>query len=136
MATLHLGSETSSNLPRARPALIQKTVHHVNYQRLADHLSTCSTHLNTGIGVCGAEMLTQYLKPVIFPPRDMCQCQRHCWLSQLGGGAIDTYGWRPGVLLTIVKCTGRPTTQDDPSHMLTVPRPRDPALNGGVCSLY
>lgn len=47
---------------------------------------------NTGITVCGAEMLAQYLKPVIFPPRDMCQRQRHCWLSQLGGVLLTPMG--------------------------------------------
>lgn len=26
-----------------------------------------------------------------------------------------------------------PTAKNDPSQMLVVPRPRDPALNGGLC---
>lgn len=57
------------------------------------------------------------------PPGDMGNVWRHLWLSQLSGRLLlASSGWRPRMLLNILRCTAWPQTKDDPAHRVTVLR--------------
>lgn len=94
-----LGSETSSKPASGMTCFDIENCASVNCQQLAGHSSACSSHLNRNRSVglrCSLSISNQ-----CFSLQGTGQCQRHCWLSQLGGGAIDTMGGGQGCCYTL-----------------------------------
>lgn len=66
----------------------------------------------------------------ILPPWDIRQCQEPWLVVVTGSGAVPlaSSGWRPGLLLHILRPQDPPQTMHDEPQMSVVGRPRNPAL--------